>query len=237
MKKIVLLLLLFGSSLFLPSTAFAQIGLKAGIGIGDIVFADQGQTPYLGYEVDYLTHRVPMLSYQFGAYGSFALNSRWVLQTELLYAKQGLNYDIDFLYDEVTYRLGIHYLQLPVLIHYRTQPKQQHFYSYYAGPYFAQRLKATRTRVIDGQETKDNMSNVKAMDFGMMLGFASHLNTSRGAASIDLRMTYSMINMMDPIEDGLWNYERSTEERARNVNVSLAISYPIYQLKSQTDEK
>ena len=55
----------------------AQIGIKGGPALSDIVFAEKGQTPYLSYEINSLTHRLPYLTYQFGVFKSFNLNNRF----------------------------------------------------------------------------------------------------------------------------------------------------------------
>jgi hypothetical protein len=54
--------------LFFTVPLQSQIGIKGGPAISDIVFLVEGQTPYLGYEINSLTHRLPYLTYQFGIF-------------------------------------------------------------------------------------------------------------------------------------------------------------------------
>ena len=140
LSQIALFFLLFTFLLF-TKVSEAQIGIKAGCGVSDIVFAKEGQVPYLGYEVDYLTHRNPLFSYQFGIFGTIDFHKHFDFQPELMFARQGLNYNINFLYDNVVYRLHIYYLQMPLLIRYKMSLKKKSHPILFLGPYGALKLR------------------------------------------------------------------------------------------------
>jgi hypothetical protein len=209
---------------YLPST-YGQIGIKAGMGASDIVFASEGQIPYLGYEGNLLHHRVPLLAYQVGAFGSFDLSERLDIQPELLFVANGLDYRSNFLYDDVTYKVNIYYLQVPLLLRYKTAVKKNKHSGLYIGPYFSWKLNAQKVTEMEGVREKLPMSNVLNSDLGMLVGYSFDLNRSSGDLVFDFRMGYSLINMMDPIEGFIpWYYGPETE-RARNVTIMISLGY------------
>ena len=116
MKYIILIIIVF---LMLIAPLKSQVGVKGGITISDIIFAVDGQTPYLGYDINYLTHRLPFLTYQFGFFKTYELNNKIDFQPELLFIKKGLNYSMDLLYDDITYIIRIHYVEVPLLLKYK----------------------------------------------------------------------------------------------------------------------
>lgn len=207
------------------SSATAQIGFKAGVGISDIVFMKDGQTPYLGYEVDYYTHRNPKLSYQFGAFTSFDLGKRFEFQPELLFVFAGLDYSMKFDYGEMIFRLNINYLQVPLLFKYKTRPDKKRHFTLLAGPYGAIMLSASKIMEIDEYEETEKMTNVRNGDFGIAAGLAMEFDLTKGILVIDLRMTYSLIDMMDHLDGYVSKYNGPEKDRSRNVNMALTVGY------------
>ena len=49
----------------------AQIGIKGGMNASDIVFLNEGQSSYLGYEIDFLEHNLPAAGFQIGIFSDF----------------------------------------------------------------------------------------------------------------------------------------------------------------------
>ncbi len=225
---------------FMPSifflfsmTAYSQIGIKGGLGVSDIVFAVEGQTPYLGYEINYLTHRNPLVTYQFGVFGTVKINRLFNFQPELIYARQGLNYNIEFLYDDITYRLYLNYLQLPLLMNLSMRPQKKFHPGFYVGPYGALKLHAKRITKIDGERVEENPSNVKNGDFGLIGGLSYDFDMPNGQLIAELRFNYSLINIMYPIDGYIPSYDGPDldEERARNVSLALLIGYRFQNIK------
>ncbi len=227
MKKSIHFILVITFLLALQIPGISQIGLKAGLTATDIVFAVEGQSPYLGYEVDYLTHRNPLFSYQLGFFGTVKLNKLFYFQPEFMYARQGLNYNIEFLYDEITYRIYIDYLQLPLLVNLRMRPEKKFHPGFSFGPYAAISLNAKRITEIDGNRIEENATNVKNGDFGLIGGLSFDFDMNKGQLVTDLRFNYSLINIMYPIDGYIPAYDGPDldEERARNVSIALLIGY------------
>lgn len=199
---------------------FAQIGFKGGPALSDIVFADKGQTPYLSYEINSLTHRLPYLTYQFGVFKSFSLNNRLSIQPEILFVKKGLNYSLDFIYDDITYIIKIHYVEVPILIKlYLNNNKRS---AILLGPYFSYMINNKRIRKIDGVMEKDYVSNINKTDFGFAGSFAFDF---KNRFNLDFRVTYSLNEMMKYLDSVILDYYGPGKERARNVNLSLTVGY------------
>lgn len=211
--------------LFLNIAVFSQIGMKGGVGVSDIVFAIEGQTPYLGYEINYLTHRNPLITYQFGVFGTVKINRLFYFQPELIYTRQGLNYNIDFLYDQIIYRIYIDYLQLPLLINLSMRPEKKFHPGFYLGPYGALKLNAKRITEIDGERIEEKPTNVKNGDFGLIGGLSFDFDIPKGQLIADLRFNYSLMNIMYPIDGYIPSYDGPDKERARNVSIVLLLGY------------
>lgn len=183
--------------------ATAQLGFKAGPGVSDIGFLKNGQTSFLGYEAGMMVHRIPMPTFQAGAFGTFRLGHRFEFQPELLFITQGLDYSTDFLYDDVTYKVKISYVHAPLLLKYQTSVKRKWRPFLFGGAYVSRKLKAIRLTEIEGQKEKIGMSNVKDMDVGIIGGYAAEFNLPAGEMTIGIRTSYSLANMMDRVKGAL----------------------------------
>ena len=208
-------------TLLLIAPLQSQIGIKSGPVISDIVFLAEGQTPYLGYEIYSLTHRLPYLTYQFGIFKTFKLNKRFYFQPELLFTKKGLNYSMNFIYDDITYIIKMHYLEVPLLLKYNISKNNQ--FALLAGPYGSYMINTERIREIEGKLMKDKMSNVRKFDFGIAASLSYDFNYNKNHFNLDFRTTYSLVNIMDYLEDYVLRYYGPDKERARHANIALTI--------------
>jgi hypothetical protein len=219
--------------LLLACSIRAQIGLKAGVGFSDIVFSDEGQVPYLGYETDYLTHRYPLLTYQIGLFGTVKIDHHFDFQPELLFVKQGLNYNMDFIYDDIENRLDLYYLQLPLLIRYSFALKRKHQPNFILGPYFGILLHSKRTKTYDGNTTAEPAENAEQFDFGIAGGFAYDFNLKSGQITAELRIGYSLVDILDLQEQHLPYYNTAGNLKARNLSTTLLLGYRFTNLKNE----
>jgi hypothetical protein len=208
----------------MPS-AYAQIGIKGGIGISDIAFLKNGETPYLGYEINSLEHRMPRIASEIGTFGMTELWKRVEFQPELLFTMQGLNYSTEYLYDHITYKINISYLKIPLLLKYKISTKKKIHSALFIGPYAAWKLKAVRVTEVEGEREKVRISNVKNTDFGVVTGYSIDFNLFSKQIILDLRCNYSLINMMDRIAGYVPWYYGPSKEYARNINISLTAGY------------
>ncbi len=221
---------------YLPS-ALAQIGIKGGMGVSDIAFLKDGQVPYLGYEINSLEHRIPRLAFEVGAFTTLELNKRFEFQPELLFAFQGLDYSTEYLYDNITYKINISYLKVPLLFRYKVCIKENKQSGIIAGPYTSWKLKAVRVFELEGQKTKNKVSNVKDIDFGIIAGYSLDFDLFSGQMIIDLRCSYSLINMMNPLDGYIPWYYGPSKEYARNICIALTVGYRFSNIWSKNVEK
>lgn len=217
---IVLLILLFIS----PRT-YSQPGAKAGIGISDIAFQLNGQTMYLGNEIDGLTHNVPKFSYHGGISYNLDIANRFSLQPELMVAMKGLNYSEKFIYDHVIHKINILYLELPILAQYQLFKKENKQSGVHFGPYTSLKLNSILLMKVNGNQTKKYIKNVKNIDVGLTAGYFWNINLPNNDLIINLRTSYSLINMMNVPEGYVRWYYGPNKEYVRNVTIMLTVGY------------
>jgi len=218
--------------------SLAQIGLKVGIGVSDITFLNQGQTPYLTYEVNSLEHNLPVVTFQGGVSTNYQIAKRWGLQGELLFARRGLDYSMKFLYDNITYKININYLQVPILVRYDVFRKEKRQSGFLAGPYVGGKLSANKITKIDGQKSKTKVPNVKHVDFGIVAGYYVDVDlAANNQMVIDLKASYSLINMMNYAAGYLPKYYGPSKEYVRNVNISITVGCRLANLWSKKNKE
>lgn len=213
--------------MFTNLIANAQIKTRIGFGISDIIFKKYGQSPYLSYEINTLVHRLPAISFQAGVSKQVALSQRFDLNSGLLFSKQGLNYDSDFLYDKIAYRLNLFYLKVPVLFQYKTNIRKDRQSGIYVGPYIAGLLKASRVKEVQGELEKEKMENVNNFDFGGVVGYSWDVGKSPGQLYLDARCTYSLVNSMKEMDGNIPWYYGPEKKYVRNVNIVLAFEFQL----------
>jgi hypothetical protein len=208
----------------------AQICIKAGIGVSDIVFSDEGQAPFLGFETDYLTHRYPLVTFQAGLSATVPLNRRFDFQPELLFAKQGLKYDMHFIYDHIENRAYIYYLQVPAIFRYRFAVNKKHQPNLFLGPYLGLKVHSKRIKKYNGDTKTSKVENARPLDFGLAGGFGYDFNLEKGAITAGFRIGYSLIDMMDPLEGYVPEYDIPGNLKARNISIAVMVGYRISSL-------
>jgi hypothetical protein len=229
---------LSGSLLMLLCSIYplsAQIGIKGGLNISDIVFLVGGQTPYLGYEVDFLEHNLPGAGFQVGIFREFHILRRLEFQPELLLIKKGLNYSTNYIYDDIKYKVRIYYLEAPALIKYTLSQKAKWHPALLGGPYTSLKLNGTKITRIDGKLERTPISNLRYIDFGIIAGASSGFDLPEGQITIDFLFSYSLLNMMDRIEGYIPSYYGPKNEYARNVCLSLTVGYTFRNIWSNRD--
>jgi len=210
---------------FIPVSG--QIGLNAGLGVSDIGFLYKGEKVYLGYETSALSHKLPSPSYYFSASHSFVTHKRIRPCIEIQYAREGINYSTSYLFYDINYRLKIDYLKIPLLLHLNLNMKSSKNAGILIGPYFAYRLRAVRILSYHNQFEKKKMESVKPFDAGIVAGFSRDIDLANLPFRAGFRMTYSLLNMMSPIDGKLRLYNGPVKEYARNITIMFTLGYKI----------
>jgi hypothetical protein len=216
--------------LFISFTANAQFGIKAGIGVSDIVFSDEGQAPYMGYETDYLTHRYPLITYQVGLTAVLSINRHFDIQPEILFVKQGLKYDMQFIYDHIENRANIYYLQVPAAVRYSFSLEKQHHPNLFLGPYIGVKVHSKRIKTYDGSAETTKVENAKPVDFGLITGFGYDFRLKQGKITTEIRFGYSLIDIMEPQEGYVPEYKNPGKLKARNLSLTILVGYRLSSL-------
>ncbi|MBT8229344.1 MAG: PorT family protein, partial [Bacteroidia bacterium] len=219
------------------TVGYSQLGFKTGFGVSDIAFKKYGQTLYIGYENNGLIHEKPLVSYEFGIFMNHRLSGKWDVQTEFLYAARGINYNKQYLYDEITYQINIGYLQLPVLLGFKLSSQTKGGISFYLGPYGSLLLFAHLNKEIEGVKAHKEMNGVRVFDFGSIVGFKVERKLESGSLLFDFRIGYSLVNMMDPIDGYFLEYNNTPDEYARNIGIIFSIGYRFNDLFKKGNEK
>jgi hypothetical protein len=145
--------------LFLPlilytGAGFAQLGVKGGMAVSAfrLSYDDAGSSqdidfrPFLGYEVGAVQYGIsnPDIGFQLGVSYTARLSEHLSLHPELYYAQRGYGFELIKLYN-TSYRLKVHYLQVPLLLKYALPLDWAVRPGMLLGPYASFRLSANRT--------------------------------------------------------------------------------------------
>jgi opacity protein-like surface antigen len=242
MKKF---LLLAASVLLLPVVSSAQsktvsIGVKGGLNLATFGGSDASQgfqsdeLQGMSFELDPSTRT----AFVAGAFISVQLDDYFALQPELLFVSRGVRYNGDgsvlgfpYTYD---IKLGINYLEIPVLAKLTIPTGTSAIPFVYAGPSLGLKMGKITT---DGKvssmgqefdlEDEDNDeadANIKSTDVGVALGAGLGLNLGGGMLSFDARYTLGLTNIMKPQknDDGT---EREMDIKNRSISLTVGFSF------------
>lgn len=204
----------------------AQFGASIGPGISDIGFVAEGQVPFLGYEINSLIHNYPLPSFQGGVIYHLEMCKRLSFIPGMYYSRQGLNVNNTFLYDDITYRLFLNYLKVPLAMKLKTNLKKSSYVGIVAGPYVSGLIKASLKTEVNGILERRDWNNVNKLDFGAFLGYSWDPG-QEGKLLLNLRCSYSLINMMKEIDGYLPKYYGPEKSYARNINIGFLAEYMI----------
>jgi len=114
---------------------------------------------------------------------------------------------------------------VPLLFKFKTKPEKTRHFALLAGPYTSFKLTAKKTMEVNEYEEKVDMNNVKNIDFGIVAGLGYEFDLPQGIIVIDFRITYGLINMMQPKEGYIPEYNGPEKIRANNMNIVLTVGY------------
>jgi hypothetical protein len=203
----------------------AQVGIRAGIGVSDIIIDKDIQSQYLGYEDNLLDQSRPLVALSAGVFGNFRIFEALDLQPELFYLTQGTRLKSDFIYDNITYKISINYLHLPLLLNGKFLPGKKWHPRILAGPHISYKLKATKSIETNNIMKKEDFPTVKNYDLGIIGGMAFDFDLKKGQVIIDIRASYSLINTMDKMDASIPPYRSPDKDKARNTCITFSLGY------------
>jgi len=207
------------------TTSKAQVGIRAGIGVSDIVIDKDIQSQYLGYEDNLLDQSRPLVALSAGVFGNFKIFEALDLQPELLYLTQGTQLKSDFIYDNITYKISINYLHLPLLLNGKFLSGKKWHPCILAGPYISYKLKATKRIETNNIKNKEGFPTVRSYDLGIIGGIAFDFDLKKGQVIVDIRAIYSLINTMNKLDESIPPYGSPDIDGARNMCITFSLGY------------
>jgi len=205
------------AGLWLANPLRAATGFKSGI-----CFSGQASTEgfqhFLGYEMGGLSGGA-LLGFQAGFFKTFDLSRRLQVQSEIFYALRGGDGSTTFLYDDIVYRIKIHYVEFPLTLKFRVWGRGAFSAAVFAGPYAALKLKAEKKTRIWRVEESTPLENVKKLDYGVILGLAAEYDGRLGRVLLELRSGYGLGNSMEAIPGAIRLHPG--KDAMRNVYVAV----------------
>jgi hypothetical protein len=156
----------------------------------------------------------PVHSYVAGAFVTIGFGENLALQPELLYHKNGTEYDGVFNGQSFDFNLYLEYLTLPMLFKLRLPAKGGSFrLDLYGAPQLSYRLKAeaegldelpatiTRLGILDPVRNKTDITDqTRPIDFSFGLGTALQFRLGPGYLSLDFRYIWGYMDVFDADE-------------------------------------
>lgn len=195
MKK---LFLAFTLATLIAPAAWAQVGIKAGVGFATISEEDEQVSRD---DIENRSIVTPVVGLTFG----MNLGDILVIQPELLYSQGGGSNTFNLLGSETKNTYRIHYLELPVLAKLKFGNADQEGVGFHiaAGPWIGYALSGKYTSKttagettlfeVDDEFTFDDKDDTERLNYGM-LGSAG---VSFGNLELDLRYNYGFNNLLD----------------------------------------
>ena len=220
-KKPGFVLLLFFAYTFLVQ---GQNQFSIGLGASDIGFKEGGEAVYIGYEIASLEHKVPAFSYSISAGRIFRAEKRIQPVVALQYAREGLNYSRSFLFDNIKYLVKIDYMKVPVLLQLMLGKNVDRGFGLDLGPFVSYRIRAVRDITLNGEKELRKLENVRPMDVGIIVGVKYCALRNSFPLDFGFQISYSLVDMMTPLEGDLLLYYGPEEEYARNITLMFKVS-------------
>jgi len=228
------LLLVF---ILLSEETKAQFGFKAGVSSSNFVYTDREMDPdlsfdidlrpYLGYDIEWvqLGEQGPLISPYLGAYFNYQFGKRFVLRPELSFVQKGVRYD-QREYEDITYRVKITYLEIPVSVALQYIKKENFISELYFGGYGSLKLKAVKKVGYHNSEiTTTKLNAVNTFDAGILLGLDFKRRISQGFLVLDVRMFYGLTNVFHMPDDETAIYYSTQKTKITGIYLTLGYEF------------
>lgn len=203
-----------------PYTLSAQPGIKGGLSVSALQSSGEDYTPFLGYEVSWAQHGTsnPVFGLQVGAFYTFSISDKFILQPELYFARRGYQFDYTPLYD-INYKLCIDYLELPLLIEYYPPLDWDLHMALTAGAYSSIKLNSNKRISLPNEEAIGEVSSVNSFDYGIIFGMATEFAAWEGELIFDLRVNWGLANVLSRPADFISLYDDPGTVKTRAITL------------------
>jgi hypothetical protein len=158
-----------------------------------------------------------------GAFFGIRLNPNLSIQTEILYAQKGMEFNLLGLGD---FKWEMDYIEIPIVVKRGFSTSGNLKPVFFAGPAISFLSSAKRTSSVMGtEEEEDIKEGFKSTDIGVTAGAGlDWLMGTNGRLVADLRLTISLIENRDTSSDILQD-TIGDEGSLRNLNITLMVGY------------
>ena len=204
----------------LPTSIFAQFGIKGGLAVSALQASGDDYSPFLGYEVSWVQHGTsnPLFGLQLGAFYTLKISDDFIFQPEIYFVQRGYQFDHTPLYD-INYSLQLNYFELPLLIEYYLPFDWSFYPSINAGIYSSIKLSSNKTISLPDEEIIGEVSSVNSFDYGIMVGIASEFPLWNGEIIFDLRINWGLANVLSQPDDFINLYDDPGTVKTRAVTL------------------
>jgi hypothetical protein len=217
--------------------SLGQPGIKAGLTVSNFLFAntqmdpDRGfevdLRPFLGYDVEWaqLGEQKPLFTPYFSIYYNFQIAPRFNIRPELSYLAKGVSFN-QWDYQKVTYKVCIHYLEIPLSLGYKIIEKEKIIGELFAGGYGGVKLNAfKKTALHNDKKEKSALSTVQYFDAGVHLGFHCKYKLFEHMTLLELRFFHGLTNIFELSEDGMKLYYQKQDTKLLGFNISVGYEF------------
>lgn len=129
----------------------AQFGFKLGTTVSSFYYSDTKPNPNIGYDIDlrpYLGYDIewvqlgnqkPVMYPYLGSFYNFQFSNWFSLQPELSFTQKGVSFSQNE-YEQITYKVKISYLEMPLSMAFKFINKEKFFSAFILGGYGAYKL-------------------------------------------------------------------------------------------------
>ena len=221
-KTILTCFILYFMSNGAVNNLYAQIGFKIGMSNSSLSFSDNDGRPFFGYEVDWLIgHELPGV--QLGFFKDFEISKHFGIQTEIFYARRGMNAATKFLFDDIDYKIKLDYIEIPAEFKLKLPLTKSIRTGLLAGPYLAMKISAKRHSQIDGISERIKLKNVHNYDYGFIVSLYSEIVIRKLNFVLELRYNHGLSNIMDPLENSVRVSEEDGTIRSKSFIILMGV--------------
>jgi hypothetical protein len=142
----------------------------------------------------------PDIGFQLGVSYTAWLSEDISVQPELYYSQRGYHFEEIPLYN-TSYRLKVHYLQIPVLLKYRLPVEWAVVPGLLLGPYASLRLSASRTIDIWGERDTKSVSVVNPLDYGFVFAIDAEFSAWSQKLGSEIRFDLGLASALSQPEE------------------------------------
>ncbi len=188
--------------MFFNHTLLAEVEIGVKGGIGSFNLASNFQLYQLQFGADVYTPGLKSItSFQVGAFISFDISKNFALQPEIYYVMRGARADEFFavIGQEFKAKIKIDYIEIPLLLKYKTPLAHRMKPILFAGPYIGFRLNAYHTvGLIELEREGDYKEQVKNQYLGLVVGGGIEFNLKSMKLILDGRYSFGVTSILEP---------------------------------------